>query len=185
MRCCAPVLGVAALSALLLAASPDNSAKLTVAEARKLKNPIPYTLKSIGRGHVVFSRNCTGCHGADGKAALAAMAEATDLTSPKLYKHGTTEGEIFRSIRDGAGDQMPPFKSQIEKENDIWHLVNFIRSLWPAAERPPLQEDKTRSVDATPASEPKSRCRRSRRARCQACGQPTSLPMPRSPAGEA
>jgi hypothetical protein len=63
------------------------------------------------------------------------IAEATDLTSPKRYKNGTTEGKMFRSIRDGAGDQMPPFKSQIDKEEDIWNLVNFTRSLWPESER--------------------------------------------------
>ncbi|MBZ5618700.1 MAG: cytochrome c [Acidobacteriia bacterium] len=126
----------------LLSATATDDTRLTPAEARKLKSPIPYTRKSIDRGRVVYSQNCTGCHGTDGKAELAVIAEATDLTSPKLYKNGTTEGEIFRSIRDGAGDQMPPFKSQIDKEDDIWHLVNFVRSLWPEAVRPRLLEDK-------------------------------------------
>jgi hypothetical protein len=37
---------------------------------------------------------------------------------------------------------MPPFKSQIQKEEDIWHLVNFIRSLWPEPMRPKLVEGK-------------------------------------------
>lgn len=126
----------------LLSATATDDTRLTPAEARKLKSPIPYTRKSIDRGRVVYSQNCTGCHGTDGKAELAVIAEATDLTSPKLYKNGTTEGEIFRSIRDGAGDQMPPFKSQIDKEDDIWHLVNFVRSLWPEAVRHRLLEDK-------------------------------------------
>ena len=109
-------------------------------DAKKLKSPIPYSKKSIDRGRVVYSQNCTSCHGTDGKAEVAVIAEATDLTSPKLYKNGTTEGEIFRSIRDGAGDQMPPFKSQIDKEEDLWHLVNFVRSLWPPAMRPAVEE---------------------------------------------
>jgi hypothetical protein len=34
---------------------------------------------------------------------------------------------------------MPPFKSQFQKEEDLWHLVNFIRSLWPESMRPKLQ----------------------------------------------
>jgi cbb3-type cytochrome c oxidase subunit III len=113
---------------------------LTVAEAKQLKSPITYTKKSISQGRNVYMRNCTGCHGADAKATVDVVADATDLTSPKLWKNGTTEGEIFRSIREGQGASMPTFKNQL-KEEDIWHLVNYIRSLWPEAMRPTLQED--------------------------------------------
>jgi cbb3-type cytochrome c oxidase subunit III len=113
---------------------------LTVADAQKLKSPIPYTKKSISQGRNIYMRNCTGCHGADAKATVDVVADATDLTSPKLWKNGTTEGEIFRSIREGQGASMPTFKNQL-KEEDIWHLVNYIRSLWPESMRPPLQED--------------------------------------------
>ena len=62
-------------------------------------------------------QNCTSCHGENGKAEGSLIADATDLTTPSLYKSGTTEGEIFRSIRDGAGDQMPAFKSQLDERN--------------------------------------------------------------------
>ena len=117
----------------------------TVADAQKLKSPVLYTKKSISQGRTVYMRNCTGCHGADGKATVDVVADATDLTSPKLWKNGTTEGEIFRSIREGQGASMPTFKSQF-KEEDIWHLVNYIRSLWPESVRPPIQEeDKSKS----------------------------------------
>jgi mono/diheme cytochrome c family protein len=47
---------------------------------------------------------------------------------------------MFRSIRDGAGASMPAFKTQLRSEEDMWHLVNYIRSLWPESARPPLQE---------------------------------------------
>jgi len=116
--------------------------KLSAAEAKKLKNPIPYTRKSIVQGRNVFVRYCTGCHGGDGKATVDVVADATDLTEPKGYRDGTSEGEIFRSIRDGAGASMPSFKTQIQKEDDLWHLVNYIHSLWPDSMQPPLQEDK-------------------------------------------
>ncbi len=113
--------------------------------AKNLKSPVAYTKKSIGQGRTVYARYCTSCHGADGKATVDVVADATDLTAPKVWKQGTSEGEIFRSIRDGAGDTMPAFKSQVSKEEDIWHLVNFIRSLWPEAQRPPLEEKKDES----------------------------------------
>jgi mono/diheme cytochrome c family protein len=86
-------------------------------------------------------QNCTSCHGENGKAEGSLVADATDLTNPELYKSGTSEGEIFHSIRDGAGDQMPAFKSQIDSETDIWNLVNFVRSLWPESTRPAIADD--------------------------------------------
>ena len=59
------------------------------------------------------------------------MANATDLTEPAVWKNGTSEGLVFRSIRDGAGLAMPPFKTEVVAQDDLWHLVNFVRSLWP------------------------------------------------------
>ncbi len=132
----------------------DKQQKMSREEAKKLKSPVPFTKESITRGRTIYARSCTPCHGADGKALVDVVADATNLTEPKFWKSGTSEGEIFRSIRDGAGDTMPPFKSQIQKEDDIWHLVNFIRSLWPEPMRPKLQEEKS--------SEPPHKAGRSR-----------------------
>lgn len=120
--------------------SQDQS--LTREEARLLKSPVPYTKASLARGRILYLNDCTGCHGNDGKAQVDVIADATDLTDPKLWKSGVTEGEIYRSIRDGAGISMPPFKNQIRKSEDLWHLVNYIRSLWPEAQRPQLQTEK-------------------------------------------
>jgi mono/diheme cytochrome c family protein len=133
---------VLAICGVVFVALADAPPKLSRDDAQKLKSPLAYTKKSIDRGRVIFLQNCTSCHGENGKAEGSLIADATDLTTPSLYKSGTTEGEIFRSIRDGAGDQMPAFKSQLGSENDIWNLVNFIRSLWPDAVRPAMVEEK-------------------------------------------
>jgi len=126
---------------VVLLAFADAPAKLTRQDAQKLKSPVAFSKRSIDRGRVVFMQNCTSCHGENGKAEGSLIADATDLTSPKLYKSGSSEGEIFHSVRDGAGDQMPAFKSQIDSETDIWNLVNFIRSLWPESMRPAIVVD--------------------------------------------
>jgi mono/diheme cytochrome c family protein len=128
---------------ILLAAACALSAqdgKLSTEAAKKLKNPIAFTKKSIAQGRDTFLRNCVGCHGDNGKAQIDVVANATDLTDPKAFQDGTSDGEIFRSIRDGAGASMPSFKSQIDKETDLWHLVNFIHSLWPPDAQPKLEE---------------------------------------------
>lgn len=120
----------------------NETARLTAEEARKLKSPVAFSKESIARGRELFARNCTACHGNDGKSQVDVVANATDLTEPKMWRSGTAEGEIFRSIRDGAGDSMPSFKAQFRKEEELWHLVNFIRSLWPEPMRPKLQSEK-------------------------------------------
>lgn len=129
MNRCIPVLLIATL----------GLSALTLEEAKKLKSPIAYSRKSIAQGRSVFARNCVGCHGADGKATVDVVADASDLTAPETWKNGHTEGEIYRSIYDGQGASMPAFKTQLSQD-DMWNLVNFIRSLWPESRRPALEE---------------------------------------------
>lgn len=121
--------------------TPGTSKRLTADEARKLKSPVPFSKASIARGKVLYTHDCTECHGADGKSLVDVVANATDLTDPKAWKSGTSEGEVFRSIRDGAGEAMPPFNEQITEEKDLWNLTNYLRSLWPQSARPKLQEE--------------------------------------------
>lgn len=106
-----------------------------------LENPIPFTKQSIGRGRTIFMRMCTECHGPDGKGQMDVIADASDLTVPKRYYSGSTVGEVYGSIRNGAGTNMPPFVEQLKKEDDLWHLVNFIQSLWPEKLQPELVEE--------------------------------------------
>ena len=112
---------------------PADAPPLSVDAAKALKTPIPSTSDSIGRGKRLYqTHGCANCHGADGKALIEVVANATDLTEPSVWKNGTSEGLDFRSIRDGAGLAMPPFKTEVVSQDDLWHLVNFVRSLWPA-----------------------------------------------------
>lgn len=133
------------------AAKPEGEAGVEAGEGagaeekeidfKKLKSPVPYTKKSIELGKVLYERLCVECHGPDGKSQIDVIADATDLTEPEYYYSGWTEGEVFRSIRDGAGENMPPYKDEVRDEKDLWHLVNFTRSLWPEKHRPELQAD--------------------------------------------
>jgi mono/diheme cytochrome c family protein len=121
-------------------ADQGAGASLTREGARKLKSPVPFNKPSIARGKILYTRACTECHGADGKSQVDVIANATDLTNPKAWKSGTSEGEIFRSIRDGAGEAMPPFAEKVSKEEELWDVVNYVRSLWPESARPKLAE---------------------------------------------
>lgn len=122
------------------AAADDTDDRISMEAAQKLKSPVPYTKESIARGKVLYRRDCTECHGADGKSQVDVIANATDLTDPEYWASGISEGEVYRSIRDGAGDAMPPFKDKVSKDDELWDMTNFVRSLWPESARPKLAE---------------------------------------------
>ena len=122
-------LGLPLLAALLLG---SGSAAVAQSPAN--------TQASIDRGKELFMRYCTECHGSDGKAELDVIADATDLTEPDGYLNGSSSEEIFRSINEGAGVAMPAFNWQLGGDQDVWHLVHYVRSLWPEDRRPPVAQ---------------------------------------------
>src|SRR5438105_2262646 len=120
-----------ALSALLAASAfaqnPGGSAA-----GKNLKNPVPSSPESIKAGQALFQKNCRFCHGADAKGNGPMAPEGThpsNLTDDK-WDRGSTDGEIFLVIRDGAGPKfdMKGYKSKMS-ETDIWNVVNYVRSL--------------------------------------------------------
>jgi cytochrome c oxidase cbb3-type subunit 3 len=97
-------------------------------------NPVAYSEESIAVGSQLYQQYCTECHGKDGRAQMDVISDATNLTEADEYYNGSTQQDIFTSIKNGAGVGMPPWSSQL-KDEDIWNLVNFIRSLWTDEQR--------------------------------------------------
>jgi mono/diheme cytochrome c family protein len=109
----------------------------THADAAKLKNPAAATTESVSSGAGIFAKQCASCHGAGGKGdgAMAAKLKSkpADLTDAE-WKHGPSDGEIFTLIRDGAKNAgMKAFRGALT-DRQMWDLVNYIRSLGPAAQ---------------------------------------------------
>ncbi len=118
---------VMALVALAAAQSPGGNP-----EAAKLKNPVKASAESIAAGKASFAKNCRFCHGADAKGNGPMAPQGThpsDLTDA-TWDRGSTDGEIFAVIRDGAGPKfdMKGYKSKMT-ETEIWNIVNFLRSV--------------------------------------------------------
>jgi mono/diheme cytochrome c family protein len=125
------VLGMAPLAARQ-AGHPKESHQHP--EGAKLQNPVPADAASIETGKKLYVELCAACHGDTGKGD-GAMASFTgdpppsDLTDAE-WKHGSTDGEIFLVVRDGIdGTGMKDFKDM--KPNDIWHIVNYVKTLAP------------------------------------------------------
>jgi mono/diheme cytochrome c family protein len=101
-------------------------------EGKKMKNPVASSPESIKAGQALFQKNCRFCHGADAKGNGPMAPEGThpsNLTDDK-WDRGSTDGEIFLVIRDGAGPKfdMKGYKSKMS-ETDIWNVVNYLKSL--------------------------------------------------------
>jgi mono/diheme cytochrome c family protein len=117
-------------SLLVVAAAP--AAQQNPAPAA---NPVPYAPAAIARGKTYFLQNSQTCHDEDGRARSAAVAIAADLTDPDRWKFGTSDPQLFKTIKNGAADAMPPFATDL-KDEQIWDVVNFIRSIGPESKRP-------------------------------------------------
>ena len=109
-------------------AKPPAESKISEEDAHKA-NPVKPTPESLAKGKKTYGIDCAMCHGdnGDGKGDLAAdMKNVTDFTATDAMKN-RTDGELFYIIRKGKGD-MPP-EGDRAKNDDIWNLVNYIRSL--------------------------------------------------------
>lgn len=134
---------VITLSALLLLSSsaslaqeiktPDKAADADFKvppEIAKQANPVKATPESIALGKKKYSIDCAMCHGktGDGKGDLAAdmNLKILDFHDPAAMKD-KSDGELFYVIQKGKGDM--PSEGDRAKKDDIWNLVNYIRSL--------------------------------------------------------
>jgi mono/diheme cytochrome c family protein len=100
-------------------------------EAARIQNPVPPSPDSIAAGKQAYTRYCANCHGlnAEGGPGNDLTPPAPDLTD-KEWKYGSTDGEIFNSIKNGVAPDfnMGAFGDQL-KEEEIWKVVNYVRSL--------------------------------------------------------
>lgn len=93
------------------------------------KNPIPADDLSIAKGEKIYERYCLSCHGIEGKgdgnmSAYFAKA-AADLSRSDLDKKDDVY--IFKKITAG-NYPMPGFEQHLSEE-DLWHAVNYLRTL--------------------------------------------------------
>jgi mono/diheme cytochrome c family protein len=102
---------------------------LNSANPKDLKNPFPYSQKSVDQGKEAYLYFCVHCHGpkADGNGTVGQSFAPlpTNLTGLAVQKQG--DGELFSKISLGFG-RHPPLASTVS-EADRWAVVNYIRSL--------------------------------------------------------
>ena len=97
-------------------------------EAAARVNPVKPGPESHAKGKKLYGYDCAMCHGkdGDGKGDMSSdIKNVTDFTNPDALKN-RTDGELFYVIRNGKGDM--PLEGERAKDEDIWNLVNYVRS---------------------------------------------------------
>ena len=96
----------------------------------KMVNPEKADQKSFKEGKEVYVKHCQSCHGktglGDGSKAAQLKSEAGNFSLASFQKQ--SDGSLFYKINEGRNN-MPGFKKKLPESEDIWELVNYIRTL--------------------------------------------------------
>jgi cytochrome c553 len=111
--------------------------RITHTPDAQARNPIPRTVESVEPEHTINLEHCAVCHGEDGRGAGERGPQLehppADLTASHMDTHPA--GDIAYWIQYSIEPAMPGMASELTKD-EVWHLVNYLRSL-----RHPLDAD--------------------------------------------
>ncbi|MFZ4058202.1 MAG: c-type cytochrome [Ferruginibacter sp.] len=98
--------------------------------AKNKKNPVPSDAASVASGKALYNTHCKSCHGTKGKGdgSKAAQLDTDCGDFTKSTFQSQTDGAIFYKTSEGRKD-MPSFKKKIADTDDIWALVNYMKTL--------------------------------------------------------
>ena len=120
-----------AMTVSLMSFKPaDKKAWDAPAKDASTANPVKSSDASIAAGKDLFQKKCASCHGktglGDGTKAAELKTEPGNFSKADFQKQ--SDGSLFYKISEGR-DDMPSFKKKIEDKNEIWNVVNFLRTL--------------------------------------------------------
>ncbi len=100
-------------------------------EYQKMENPFEADKSSLSIGESFYATHCKTCHGetgmGDGLTSKTLDVNPSDLTLDDLDTQ--KDGEVYYKILIGR-DEMHAYERLIDEE-DIWHVVNYIRTFYP------------------------------------------------------
>jgi len=99
-------------------------------EAAKKDNPVKSSPTSLASGKKKYGQDCAMCHGkegaGDGDLAEDMKLKLKDLRDADALKN-LNDGDIYNLINNGKGKMMG--EEGRLKPDEIWDVVNFVRSL--------------------------------------------------------
>jgi hypothetical protein len=79
----------------------------------------------------LFNRYCIRCHGVDGRG-IWDIPDVPNFTNAR-WQASHTDGQLARSILEGRGSVMPPWRGVVSLE-EAWALARYVRTLAPGSE---------------------------------------------------
>lgn len=124
------IAGLFAITLLSFAPKKVTTDPWPVPDAYKTKvNPLKGDAASVATGKTLYNQHCKSCHGTKGKGdgpkASTLDTECGDFTKDLAAQ---TDGALFYKTYEGRKD-MPSYKKKIPDANDIWAVVNYLRTL--------------------------------------------------------
>ena len=99
-------------------------------KAAKTANPVKNDAASVSAGKTLWAQHCSSCHGktgaGDGNKAAQLKTQPEDFKTTAVQSQ--SDGSLYYKVSEGR-DDMPAFKKKIPDSEDIWNLVNFMRTL--------------------------------------------------------
>jgi mono/diheme cytochrome c family protein len=122
------------------AARPSRAGQdVAMGSPATLKNPVRASPASIAAGKQYFDGNCSACHGDRAQGAVKAGMTISIIDEQKgrqppdftddQWDHGSSDGEIFTVIKRGLPPTMMAGFDGGIPDQDIWNIVNYLRSL--------------------------------------------------------
>jgi len=98
------------------------------AAVSKMVNPVRPTAESLAQGKKYYGYDCAMCHGqsGNGKGEVDTGEKLPDFSNAAGMKD-MSDGEMFCSLKNGRGHM--PHENIRVTPNELWNLVNYIRSL--------------------------------------------------------
>ena len=98
------------------------------ANFKSMKNPVATSDVSVKAGQALYAKTCASCHGkaglGDGVKARALKEFPGDFS--KADFQGQSDGDHFYKTKTGRSE-MPKYEGKLA-DNDIWNVVNYMRT---------------------------------------------------------
>jgi mono/diheme cytochrome c family protein len=118
------------LSFMFVLSAFQNDPWIVPDKYKEMTNPVKADGESLKYGKVLYDQHCKSCHGkegyGDGPKAAQLETPSGDFTLEEFQAQ--PDGALFYKTIEGRED-MPSFRKKIPDDEDVWNVVNYIRTL--------------------------------------------------------
>ena len=125
------ILGLGVFALYAFNSIPQSEEWVVPANFKSMANPTdPGDGEGLEVGEELYMQHCKSCHGkeglGDGPKAADQNGELGDFSDEDFQAQ--SDGSIFYKTKEGR-DDMPGYAKKMPDDEDIWMVVNFVRTL--------------------------------------------------------